>query len=202
MKKTLVKFLFFAPIAGAVFGGVAACEKPNEQFDDIDPNANCYVFVSTIPNQETILLAKSGLTVYEAFVIHDDFKSQYGNENIWRSVDYPGGINDWGKDYLIDNPDAVSNCYEFTMTIDFSGTSVPSIRSLIGYGFRGVRINGNIATCKKYHWAYTDEMAENDIQFIENSWNSYAPNLGGGTIVGTSTAINLGPYLENEPIIF
>jgi hypothetical protein len=202
MEKTIKKILFaltMLTLVVAVLGGMAACVKGSQD----DPDANCWVFVRTTPDAETILLAKSGLALDEAYSLKTDYESQYGKENVWSSAGFPGGINNWDKDYLITNPDAVTNCYEFTMTIDFSNSSVPSIRDLLDYGFRAVRFNGNIATCKQYHWAYTDEMAKENSLSIENSWESSKPYTGfGGVIIGSNTIKNLGFYVENERIEF
>ncbi len=202
--KRIMKFLCTGVLASALCAGLVACDVPVTR-DGLtpDPLANCWVFVKTTPGEETILLARGGLTVDEAFAIHDGYEAEYGEDNVMWTVNYPGGINDFELDLFEIDSSAITNCYELTMTIDFTGAEVPPRERLLGYGFRGVRINGTIVVGKKYFWAYTEEGASLCIQWAENSAESYFNRwYGGGTIIDASTIKNLGPEVHDMPMEF
>lgn len=194
MKKTTILFA----ITGVVLIVGTAC---NKEASYPDPDADCWVFVSTIPGKETILLAKSGLSENEANVVWDGFTVEYGENNVRRSVGFPGGINNFEIDEFEIGPDFVTNCYEQTFVIDFSESAAPSIEKLLNHRFRGVRINDNVAICKEYFWAYTEEGAAMCEEINVNSYNSLSAPWIGGKIVNSSYE-KLGPDVHNRKITF
>ncbi len=197
--KGLISITGAIALIGAITAGIVGCEPGG---GEPAPAWGCWVFVTTTQNP-TLLLAKSGYSGKEALAVQAKFESQYGKKNVMWGYDFPiDGYTPDGQMYKDLYPDAVPNCYEITITIDFSNGSMPSKSSLLSYGFRGVRIDGNIAICKEYLWAFTEEGAGYLIPAVENGYNSYIAKEYGGTIVGITTIANLGPYVENRPITF
>lgn len=186
--------------AGAIMMWLGGCEKNG----DVMPEWGCYVFVTTSPGEEMILLAKSGLSFPEVQVIFEDLKLQYGKDNVMWGFGSLRHKEPDGTYTYITAPETPPDCYEITMTLDFSDTSVPAKNDFFDYGFRGVKIIGNTAVCKWYDWACTEEDAENLIAWRESQYNGYYNNhtAGGGTIVGTTTMKKLGTEVHNMPIEF
>ncbi len=76
--------------------GAWSCDKAK---DCIWPEsyANCWVFISTIPGEETIILAQSGINREQADELFVGFESEYGEGNVSRHVSDP---YHWGCDIL------------------------------------------------------------------------------------------------------
>lgn len=115
------------------------------------------------------------------------------------SADYPGGINNYEIDKLGIKPDVATNCYEHTMTVNFSDSAVPSIKDLLSTGFRGVRISGKTAIIKGYFWAYTENGAERSEVSCKSLLEQYHRYMGN---IVSSSYKNLGPEVNNIPIEF
>lgn len=196
--KKLIHLLPAIAVVGAVALGVSACERTIEPV----PEWVCHVFVKTIPGEETILLAKSGLNGYEGNNLLAEFESQYGKGNIRGGGAYHAPYRK-GSDGIyrpIYGPGITPNCYEVTMIMGFTDTP-PPISDFYSRSFAVVKIDGNTAIGKYYGWAL-EEDAEDLIPRVEG-WNrvsQWASDSGG--VIISATIKNLGTEVYNMPIEF
>ena len=176
--------------------GIGSCKRTIEPVS----KWGCYVFVTNIPGAETILLAKSGLSGYEAQDIWIDFESQYGKGNLEGGYSVPYRKMPDGLYFPIYGPGITPDCYEVTMMLEFPGA--PPVKDLLSGLFSAVKADGNIAICKYYGWALEEDVK--DIIPRLESWYQYVhiSEGPGGKIIGTPTMINLGPEVHNMPIEF
>ena len=185
-------------LAGAIMTGVGACKKGGEPV----PEWSCHVFVKTIPGEETILLAKSGLNGYEVHDIGAYFELKYGRDNIRGGGAYhvPYHKRSDGIYIALYGPEITPDCYEITMTLEFLGTP-PPVMDFYSHNFAAVRINGNIAIGKYYGWALKEDAG--DLIPRVDSWNNVSQwaTDSDGTII-SATIKNLGPEVLNMPIEF
>ncbi len=168
--------------------GAWSCDKAK---DCIWPEsyANCWVFISTIPGEETIILAQSGINREQADELFVGFESEYGEGNVSRHVSDP---YHWGCDILYSGGTASPDCYEFTLVVDLAETA-PDLSKW----FMSVQENGSTGIYKYYSWAFAEKDAERVIPWMKNLYK----DEGDGEIV-SATKKNLGPYVENRPITF
>ncbi len=201
MKKTITFFL--AGVAIAALG--TACDNSGSPGVTEGPRTeNCWVFVNKTPGEETILLAHSGLTLEESDVIRDEYKSIYGEDNI-TSCGHTPPIGNASREGL--------DCYEYTVTYEFTEQRhVPTVERIYNLGYGGVRIDGRIATCKWFFWAFTEkdalefasQMAEARYWIPMGPSSSYDSDRNPmiGKLVGSVKTERLGPEVRDVPITF
>ena len=183
--KKLLFVLSAAMLVGAVLGGITACETNSEPRPE--NSYSCWV-ITKVTEEPTLLYAKSWINGMESYYILENFKSQYGEENIryyaTPSVPYDAPVKKVSPD-----------CYEFTITIDYSQASAISTQNLLSRinSFMAAKIDGSTVIIKWYDWAGTEEEEESLIYNTENRYKALAYELLGedGTIISVITQ-NLG----------
>jgi hypothetical protein len=179
--------------------GIMACKE--QQLDtSIMPDPACIpIFIKTTLDDEAILLADNkisendGVSREEQKAIRRDYVLQYGEENI-RVF---GGVP--LDEYVIeDELKTAANCYEMTFEVEFSGSFVPSAKTIEGYYGFIVKFEDRIAVCKRFVWSYLEDSVSERVKHLE----SLLISRHGATIIGTTTIRNLGTEVHDIPITF
>ncbi len=188
-----------------------ACNESGGMGKGIVPMSrmHCIVLVKTTPGEETVLFAKSVLTLegntLEMDVVNEYLQSEYGEYSEL------GKYEIYGKGNMIGNwdipveeryanahktplPEAMPDCYELTMTVN----APESFSEPYNWGFYAFRINGTTRSYKWYGWAFTEDGAAKLIPTFE----AYHREFGFGGEIVDITIKKLGQELLNESIEF